>query len=57
MFPHINAFFIRTGGIEPPTYGLSDHRSNRLSYVREVMVGFEPTVTDLQSAVLPDLTT
>ena len=52
MLPLHQSAIIRMEGIEPSTFGLSDWRSDLLSYIREVIVGFEPTITVLQTVVL-----
>ena len=52
VLPLHQSAIIRMEGIEPSTFGLSDQRSDLLSYIREVIVGFEPTITVLQTVVL-----
>lgn len=52
VLPLHQSAIIRMEGIEPSTFGLSDRRSDPLSYIREVIVGFEPTITVLQTVVL-----
>lgn len=52
VLPLHQSAIIRMEGIEPSTFGLSDRRSDLLSYIREVIVGFEPTITVLQTVVL-----
>lgn len=43
MIPLHQPTIIRMERIERSTFGLSDQRSNHLSYIRETMVGIEPT--------------
>lgn len=52
VLPLHQSAIIRMEGIEPSTFGLSDRRSDLLSYIREVIVGLEPTITVLQTVVL-----
>lgn len=52
VLPLHQSTIIRMERFELSTSGLSDRRSDLLSYIREVTVGFEPTITVLQTVVL-----
>ena len=52
VLPLHQSTIIRMERFELSTFGLSDRHSNRLSYIRKVTVGFEPTITVLQTVVL-----